>query len=61
MEDRLLTTNEVAEYLGVPVATLYAWRHRGGGPPGARVGKHVRYRRQELEAWVTAQQSPSAA
>lgn len=39
--DRLLTTQQLADYLGVPVATLYAWRHEGAGPPGFRVGKHV--------------------
>jgi hypothetical protein len=27
--DRLLTTQQLAEYLAVPVATLYAWRHAG--------------------------------
>lgn len=39
----------------VPVATLYGWRHRGEGPPGYRVGRHVRYRRAEVEKWLTTQ------
>ena len=30
--DDLLTAQELADYLGVPVATLYAWRYRGDGP-----------------------------
>jgi transcriptional regulator with XRE-family HTH domain len=42
--DRLLTTEELAEYLQVPVATTYQWRYRHEGPPGCRVGKYVRYR-----------------
>lgn len=29
MTERLLTTQEVADYLGVPVATLYRWRTAG--------------------------------
>ena len=50
--DRLLTTQQLADYLGVPVATLYAWRHEGAGPPGFRVGKHVRYRSSDIEQWI---------
>jgi excisionase family DNA binding protein len=53
--DRLLTVQELAEYLGVPVATLYQWRYRREGPKGFRVGRHVRYRWSEIEAWVHRQ------
>ena len=53
--DRLLTVQELAEYLGVPVATLYQWRYRSEGPKGFRVGRHVRYRWSEIEAWVERQ------
>jgi len=52
--DRLLTVEDLAEYLGVPVATLYAWRHRRLGPPGFRVGKHLRYRRRDVEDWISS-------
>jgi hypothetical protein len=24
---------QVSEFLGIPVGTLYQWRHRGYGPP----------------------------
>lgn len=51
--DRLLTVQELAEYLGVPVATLYQWRHRREGPPGFRVGRHVRYRWSDVQGWIT--------
>ena len=50
--ERLLTVEELAEYLGVPVATLYQWRHRGEGPPGFRVGRYIRYRRNDVEQWI---------
>ena len=53
--NRLLTTQQLADYLGVPVATLYSWRHAGEGPPGFRVGKHVRYRWSDVEEWVRGQ------
>jgi excisionase family DNA binding protein len=53
--ERLLTVEELADYLGVPVATLYQWRHRREGPPGFRVGRYIRYRRTDLEAWIDRQ------
>lgn len=53
--DRLLTPHEVAETLQIPPTTLYQWRHQGKGPRAARIGKHLRYRATDLEAWVTEQ------
>ena len=40
----LLTVQDLATYLDVPVATIYAWRHRHEGPPRFRVGRHARFR-----------------
>nr|WP_204264375.1 helix-turn-helix domain-containing protein [Geodermatophilus normandii] len=51
----MLTTREVAGYLGVPVATVYAWNSRGLGPKRFRVGKYVRYRRTDVDAWLDQQ------
>lgn len=51
--DRLWSVHEVADYLGVSVATLYTWRSAGvGGPPGRRVGKNLRSRPQDVREWV---------
>ncbi len=53
--DLLLSPAELADYLGVPVQTVYQWRHRGEGPPGYRVGRHVRYRWSDVQAWLDEQ------
>lgn len=50
--DRLLTAKDLADYLGRPVATLYAWRYRGLGPPAIRMGRELRYRESEVIAWM---------
>ncbi len=50
--DKLLSLTDVSEMLGIPVHTLYRWRYRGDGPVGYRVGRHVRYRREAVEAWL---------
>jgi excisionase family DNA binding protein len=50
--DRLMTMAEVSDLLGSPISTLYGWRHRGEGPAGYRIGRHVRYRREAVETWI---------
>ena len=57
---RLWTVQDVAEYLGVPVRTVYRWRSAGYGPAGRRVGKHLRYRPQDVTAWVDQITDPAA-
>jgi excisionase family DNA binding protein len=52
VEDRLLWPDEVAELLGVPVGTLANWRYQGRGPAFAKVGRHVRYRQRDVDAWI---------
>ena len=49
---RLLSVGEVADVLGVPVRTLYQWRHKGVGPVGLRVGRHLRYRAADVSEWI---------
>lgn len=46
---------QVSSYIDVPVNTLYRWRTTGYGPPAARVGKHLRYRKRDLDAWLERQ------
>lgn len=53
--DALLTPPDVARYLGVPIGTLANWRYQGRGPASLRVGRHVRYRIEDLATWVEAQ------
>lgn len=50
--DKLISTEDLAQYLGVPVQTLYVWRTKGTGPRAVRVGKHLRYRHADVEAWL---------
>jgi len=53
--DELLTLADLASMLKVPRQTIYAWRTRGdSGPPGIKLGKHVRYRKREVEKWLDA-------
>ena len=50
--DELLTMDEVANMVRVPVATLRYWRHLGSGPRSFRVGRTVRYWRTDVLHWL---------
>lgn len=50
--ERLWTVHDVSAYLGVRVGTVYAWRSTGVGPPGRLVGRSLRYRPEDVRAWV---------
>lgn len=58
--DRLWGVEDVADYLGVPVKTLYRWRNQGYGPQGRRIGKHLRYKPDDVVAWVDRLTDPAA-
>jgi excisionase family DNA binding protein len=51
----LATAEQVSQYLGIPVNTLYQWRLRRTGPVGLRIGRHLRYRWSDVEKWLDQQ------
>jgi excisionase family DNA binding protein len=58
-----MTPEEVAELLRLPLSTVYGWRYKGVGPPGTRVGRHLRYRREAVMEWLRQREGsdPTAA
>ena len=53
---RLMTTEEAADFLGLSKSTLEHWRTVRTGPPFVRVGaRSIRYRLEDLEAWLVEQ------
>lgn len=60
--DTLLTAVEVADVLGVSTQTLAYWRSRREGPRSFKMGpRSVRYRRSDLDAWLQANYTLTAA
>jgi excisionase family DNA binding protein len=57
----LMTTEELAGYLQLPITSLYAWRSRREGPRAIRVGKHLRWRKSDVDAWLERQADPIPA
>ena len=51
----ILTVQELHSYLKIPKPTLYALA-QNGRIPAAKVGKHWRFRRADIDGWLQAQQ-----
>jgi excisionase family DNA binding protein len=51
----LLTIDEVAEYLRVPVLTIRWLRQEGKFAPAVKVGRRLAWERSTLLAWVAGQ------
>ncbi|MEV8204307.1 helix-turn-helix transcriptional regulator [Streptomyces sp. NPDC079189] len=52
LPDRYLTPEDIAALFSVPLETVYAWRKKRTGPPGFRIGKHLRYDPAAVRAWT---------
>lgn len=57
----ILTTPQAARYLGLAVSTLNKWRCFGDGPKFLKLGRAVRYRQEDLDAFLMARQLGSTA
>lgn len=54
-----MNESEAGQYIGgdgnpIPAGTMRQWRFHRKGPAFVRVGRHVRYRRADLDAFLTA-------
>lgn len=61
MDDAWMTPDELSALIKVPIPTIYTWRARKSGPPAVRIGKHLRYRRTAVDAWLAARETPASA
>jgi excisionase family DNA binding protein len=48
-----LTVDELAEYLQLSKETIYHWRLEGTSPKATTLGKHLRYSRGNVDAWLS--------
>jgi len=55
------TTKQAAEILGLKPTTLEVWRTRGDGPVYMKIGRAVRYRREDLESFMEAARRSSTS
>jgi excisionase family DNA binding protein len=55
---RLLTVQELADLLQVPVKTIYTWRYKGIGPPAVPLGRYLRFRADDIAVWLGKRADP---
>ena len=58
---KLMTQEEVAEYLGYSVGTVENWRYRKVGPDYIKAEGGIRYRPAAVEKWLDAKTVKCAA
>jgi predicted DNA-binding transcriptional regulator AlpA len=56
----LLDETELAERLGVSRSTLQSWRYTGRGPRYLKLGRLIRYRNVDVDAFLCAGERGSA-
>jgi predicted DNA-binding transcriptional regulator AlpA len=54
----LLNEHQVAAYICLSVASIRRWRLLRQGPQFLKIGASVRYRREDLEAWLNSTRKP---
>ena len=59
--DTVLSLSELAARLRVSVQTIYDLRSQGRGPRGFRVGRELRFRASEIDAWLARMEEADAA
>lgn len=59
--EKMLSTRELAEYLGVQPQAIYDLRCDGRGPRAVHVGRELRYRVSEIQAWIDRMSEPERA
>lgn len=51
--ENLLNTQEAAQYLGLHPQTLNQWRHEKMGPVYYKLQYGIRYKREDLDSYLT--------
>lgn len=62
LPSRFLTPEDLVAMFELPsVETVYQWRRKRTGPRGFRVGRHLRFAPDDVQAWVESLMEEAAA
>ena len=53
MEDRWLSVEEIAQYLGISKDTVYTWINKKK-MPAHKIGRLWKFKKEQVDAWVEA-------
>jgi len=58
---RWLTAKDLADELQIPKQTIYRWRVDGFGPKAHKIGSHLRFSRDDVDAWYSTLQEDTTS
>jgi len=47
-----LSPEDLATEFDVPLSTVYQWNHKNRGPATTKIGRHLRYSREDVDEWL---------
>ncbi|OQA92043.1 MAG: Helix-turn-helix domain protein [Elusimicrobia bacterium ADurb.Bin231] len=59
MQTKLLNINELAEYLGIKISTVYSWVNQRK-IPYVKVGRLVKFDQVDIDKWIAEQKVAEA-
>jgi len=59
MQTKLLNINELAEYLGIKISTVYSWVNQRK-IPYIKVGRLVKFDQVDIDKWLAEQKVPES-
>jgi predicted DNA-binding transcriptional regulator AlpA len=61
-KDPLLTPQQLADMLSLPLSSIYDMRYRGMGPRALKLNdKALRFRLSDVQAWLASRETTSSA
>ena len=61
MSSEWLSSEDLSNEFRIPLPSVRRWRYTGLGPPGVKLGRHVRYRREDVDRWIEQRKDPVGA
>lgn len=56
-----LTAEDLSGELDIPKQTIYRWRVEGKGPRAHKIGRHLRFSRDDVNDWLAESADPRPA
>lgn len=56
-----LTADDLSDELDIPKQTIYRWRVEGKGPRAHKIGRHLRFSRDDVNDWLAESADPRPA
>lgn len=56
-DEKWISTDEVADHLGVKATTVREWIKKGSSIPTHKIGKFYKFKKSEIDEWINSGKS----